>query len=94
MNSDIDRLRTLSIDQLAEILGRSVRWIERQLSAGTFPIQPIQGLNPAGKRQVRRWSPFVVQAFLEQNGREVSKGRHYFGSAKAAVAGRAMREAR
>ena len=84
MNSDIDRLRTLSIDQLAEILGRSVRTIERQLAAGTFPIQPIQGLNPAGKRQVRRWSPFIVENFLRQNGRTVQpKRRHFFGSAVA-----------
>lgn len=84
--TDVDRLRTLSIADLAEVLGRSVRWIERQLAAGTFPIKPVQGLNPEGKRQPRRWSPFVVEAFLMQNGRTAKAGRHFFGTSKASVA--------
>lgn len=55
----------LSIDELAGVLGLSVRTIEAQEQQGTFPIARVQGLG-TGKRRPRKYAKVAVQRFLDR----------------------------
>lgn len=48
------------IDELAQVLGTSVRTIERARSAGTFPIPELASID-----RKPRWSRQVVREFLD-----------------------------
>ena len=51
---------TLYRQDLAEIFGRSVRWVEQQVAAGTFPIPRLDW------RTELAWRKSDVLAFFEQ----------------------------
>lgn len=51
---------TLYRKDLAEIFGRTVRWVERHVAAGTFPIPRIQWRNELA------WRKHDVIVFFEQ----------------------------
>jgi len=51
----------LTIDELAAVLQRSVRWIEQRLANGTFPIPRLASLGG------RRWARADVRRFLEHD---------------------------
>lgn len=55
----------LRIDELAGVLGLSVRTIEAQEQQGTFPIARVKGLG-TGKRRPRKYAKVAVARFLER----------------------------
>lgn len=55
----------LNIEQLAGVLGLSVRTIEAQEHQRTFPIARIPQLG-TGKRRPRKYAKVAIQRFLER----------------------------
>lgn len=51
----------LMVDELAQVLGTSVRTIERQERAGVFPIPQLPGID-----RKRRYAKAVIAAYLKR----------------------------